>query len=1039
MRGPARVIVGAFLVFVLVPTVAPAQGIGAASIVGVVKDSSGGVLPGVTVEAASPVLIEKARETVTDAEGRYRIAELRPGTYSVTFTLAGFATFKRDGLELTPNFVATINADLRVGALTETVVVTGETPLVDARSVAKGAVINQATLTALPTSKSVGSMLAFVPGAVSPTNGVDTGGTKGEQSVRISVFGARPNDMRQMTNGMQYTNLNGDGGGRLYFVNPITIQENVIDLGAAGSAQYQFAGAVVNTIPREGGNQWSGSVFGAYTNHGLQSDNLSDDLKAQGLTVVNGVRTIGDSSALIGGPIVKDKWWFVGSGRYSGSTLRAASLFHDANTGLSPTNPTYWVYTPNTGQPVDPEERNHNYQARTTFQLGTKDKFGASTDIQRHFRDQAFGQLDQGIARIEANAAMCHNDSLTQITWSRPQSNRLLIEGGATVGLNTFGTANFGVKLDGSDYSSCGQSLPFRVNILDAVRGPSYHGVGAIGIGVSDQFNARFATSYVTGSHNVKTGFTILRGDVTGNTINRADDVGGLPISYTFTNGVPTAMTLFASRYNEAHLKHDLSLFAQDQWTMNKLTLNLGLRFDWLRERVAAIDNVANALFPAYSSPAVDNVPDWKDLNPRIGAVYDLFGDGKTAIKGGINRYVAGASTSVAQTFGPQANFSTTRNWTDANGNFFPDCDLKNPAQQDLRGAGLDFCGPYNNPSVGTFTNSTSVPDPAFVNGWGKRGYNWRTTLSLEQQITNRMALAATYARTIYGAFTVTDNLNLSPADFDPYCITVPVDPRLPRSGQQLCGLWDQRPNVATSNLVTFADNYVNKYQFAGYSQSAQTEHFNGFDLQLTARLPRRGNVAGGWSVGNTIQNTAISANGGQINNSYSQCFVVDNPEQLTSQVSPCAVNTPYQHRFRFNGSFELPWGGIQLAGVYQDLPGPLIVANVTYTSAQINAQPTGALGRPLRSATRTIDVNAPFSMFGDRFREVDARASKLFRISGRRVQLNVDVYNLLNASTATFIQNTYSAPGAVTNSPWLQPTQVMDGRFVKFSAQFDF
>jgi len=338
MRGPNRVVLVAFLLSVLGPGPAAGQGLGAASIAGVVKDTSGGVLPGVTVEAASPVLIEKARSTITDDEGRYRIAELRPGTYSLTFTLSGFATFKRDGLELTPNFVATINTELRVGVLSETVVVTGETPLVDARSVAKGAVINQATLTALPTSKSVGSMLAFVPGAVSPTNGVDTGGTKGEQSVRISVFGARPNDMRQMTNGMQYTNLNGDGGGRLYFVNPITIQENVIDLGAAGSAQYQFAGAVVNTIPREGGNRWSGSAFGTYTNHSLQSNNLSDDLRAQGLTVVNGVRSIGDASALIGGPIVKDKWWFVTSGRVSGSTLRAASLFHDANSGLSPSD-----------------------------------------------------------------------------------------------------------------------------------------------------------------------------------------------------------------------------------------------------------------------------------------------------------------------------------------------------------------------------------------------------------------------------------------------------------------------------------------------------------------------------------------------------------------------------------------------------------------------------------------------------------------------------------------------------------------------------
>src|SRR5438128_581462 len=140
MRGLSHVVVGALMVFLLVPAVAPAQGIGATSIVGVVKDSSGAVLPGVTVAAASPVLIEKARETVTDGEGRYRIAELRAGTYSVTFTLSGFATFKRDGLELTQNFVATINAELKVGALTETVTVTGETPLVDARSVAKGAV-----------------------------------------------------------------------------------------------------------------------------------------------------------------------------------------------------------------------------------------------------------------------------------------------------------------------------------------------------------------------------------------------------------------------------------------------------------------------------------------------------------------------------------------------------------------------------------------------------------------------------------------------------------------------------------------------------------------------------------------------------------------------------------------------------------------------------------------------------------------------------------------------------------------------------------
>src|SRR4029450_2629451 len=147
----------------------------------------------------------------------------------------------------------------------------------------------------------------------------------GEQSVRISVFGARPGDMRQMTNGMLYSNLNGDGAGRLYFVNPVTVQENVIDLGAAGSAQYQLAGAVVNTIPREGGNRWSGTPSAACTNPSSQSSNLSDDLKSQGLTTVNGLRSIADLSGLVGGPVVADKWGFVTSGRGRGDDHRAAS------------------------------------------------------------------------------------------------------------------------------------------------------------------------------------------------------------------------------------------------------------------------------------------------------------------------------------------------------------------------------------------------------------------------------------------------------------------------------------------------------------------------------------------------------------------------------------------------------------------------------------------------------------------------------------------------------------------------------------------
>ena len=1017
-------------ILTLVPRLAPAQSLGAASIVGVVKDYTGAVLPGVTVEASSPVLIEKARTTVTDAEGRYQLAELRPGTYSVTFSLQGFSTYKREALALSANFVATINAELKIGELTETITVSGETPLVDVRSVAKNTVVSKETLDALPTSRSIGGMLALVPGAVSPANGMDTGGTKGEQSVRISVYGAKPGDMRQMTNGMLYSNLNGDGAGRLYFVNPITIQENVIDLGTAGSAQYQLAGAVVNTIPREGGNQFSGSVFGTWTGHSLQSNNISDDLKAQGLQNVNSIRNIWDTNELFAGPIRQDRWWFVVSNRNSGSTVRTANLFHDANLDD-------WVYTPDFSRPVDPVEKNRSSQVRTTIQLSRKDKVSASYDLQRHYRDQAFGELDRGDARVENAPAMCHNDSLTQFTWTRPQSGKILFEGGATVGLNTYGRPSFGTDLYQSDYEKCGQSEPFRVAISDPARGVAYHGVGAVVTGVSNQFNARGSMSYVTGAHNVKAGYTFLRGNVTTNTVRSPEDVGGLPISYTFTNGVPTRLTEYAGNYSDAHLNYDLGLFLQDQWTVRRFTVSGGVRLDAMKASVGEVNNQANALFPAYSSPAVHGIPSWRDLNPRIGVSWDLLGDGTTAIKGGVNRYVTAATTTVASLFGPSATTQTDRTWTDANGNFFPDCDLKNPAAQDRRATGGDICGAFLTPSVGTFSPSTAVIDPDFTHGWGKRGYSWRFSTGIERQLFNRMAVGATFTRTIYGNFMVTDNLNLTPADFDPFCVTVPTDSRLPRSGQTLCGLYDQRINVPTSNLYTLSDNYVGRYDIPGYQQSAQQEHFNGFDLTFNSRLPRRGTLAGGWSVGNSVQSVAVlSANGGALFSSTSNCLVVDNPQQLTNQVTPCDVQSPYQHRFRVNGSYELPWAGVQVAGVYQDLPGPNYVANRTYTSADVQQ----SLGRPLRTGTVTLDLLSPVSAFGDRVRQLDLRASKLFRLPNRvRLQANVDVYNVTNANTTTAFRSAYTPPGVNTLTPWLQPTQILDGRFAKFSLQFDF
>ena len=1024
-----------------------AQGSGGATVTGVIKDSSGAVLPGVTVEASSPALIEKTRSAVSDTSGQYRIIELRPGIYTVTYTLPGFTTLRREGIELTTNFTASLNVDLKVGTVAETVTVTGETPIIDVKGVTREQIISKSMMDALPTSKSMGGLIALVPGAVSPANGLDVGGSKGEQSVRISVHGARTGDMRQMVDGMLFSNLNSDGAGRLYFVNPVTVQENVIDLGSAGSAQYQLGGAVINSIPREGGNRFTATAFVAGTGHNLQSNNLTSDLTSRGVTQVNGVRNIYDFSGLAGGPAIRDRLWWVVSGRLNGSTTRSANQFHDANLDD-------WKFVANPSQPVDPEEQTRSTQFRVTWQASAKDKVTGFYDIQRHFRQQAFGELDRGEAVIESGAAMCHSDSLTQFTWSRPQSQRLLFEGGGTIGLNTFGRPSFGTELDGSDYSRCGISEPLRVLVIDTPAGytAGYHGFGSVGIGIANQFAGRFSTSVVTSSHTVKVGMNILKGVLQNNTYRNPQDVKGLPLQYAFTNGVPSAFTQFTSQYSEVDLDHDLGLFAQDQWSLGRVTVNAGLRFDWITAHDPTVVEPANALFASFTAPAVSDVPNWKDLSPRFGIAWDVAGDGKTVVKGGINRYVTTLTTSVATLFGPTANFSTARNWTDTNSNFFPDCDMKNPA------ANLE-CGAFLNPSVGTFGAATATPDPDWVTGWGKRGYNWQTQVSVDRQIGSRAAFNVGYYRTVYGNFFVTDNLNLEPTDYDPFCVTVPVDARLPNSGQQLCGLYNARITPATRNYTTFSENYVNKYPMAGFTQSSEKEHFNGVDVGFNARFARAGTLGGGWSVGNSIQQGSVSVAGGVVNSNTTRCFIVDNPQQLVTNLSntlgvnsspagSCDTQTPYQNRFRLNSSYTLPWGGVMVAGVYQDLPGANFQANRTYTSAEINAQPTGKLinqltGQPRNLTTAggviTVDLLSPLTNFAPRIRQLDLRGSKTFRFGRQRLQANIDLYNVFNGSTATFLRAAYTPPAQTTTTPWLQPTQILDGRLVKFGVQYDF
>ncbi|MEP6783807.1 MAG: carboxypeptidase-like regulatory domain-containing protein, partial [Acidobacteriota bacterium] len=289
------------------------------------KDTSGAAMPGVTVEASSDVLIEKVKSAVTDSNGAYRISDLRPGTYTVTFTLPGFKTFKRDGLQIPAEFTATLNGELGVGSLEETITVTGASPVVDVTSAAKTSVLNREAMDLIPTGRSIQGLAQLVLGI--SLSLPDTGGARAMQQTYMSTHGMSTSNTTVLVDGQQTNGLQSDGAVQSYY-NDAMNSEMSYQTAAIG-AETSSGGVRLNMIPREGGNNWSGDFKAAHRPGSWQSSNLTDRHLARGLTAGNAIDRIKDYTGSIGGPIKKDKLWLFSSARYYSVNNFIANTFFD--------------------------------------------------------------------------------------------------------------------------------------------------------------------------------------------------------------------------------------------------------------------------------------------------------------------------------------------------------------------------------------------------------------------------------------------------------------------------------------------------------------------------------------------------------------------------------------------------------------------------------------------------------------------------------------------------------------------------------------
>ncbi|MGC4081155.1 MAG: carboxypeptidase regulatory-like domain-containing protein [Vicinamibacterales bacterium] len=435
MKGTllAACCVGCVAALLTTSSTAAAQGGTPGAIAGVARDATGGVLPGVTVEAASPALIEKVRSAITDEQGQYRIIDLRPGVYTVTFTLPGFSTVRRENIEITAAFTANVNGDLRVGGLEETITVSGAGPTVDVQNTVQKRAITTEVINALPSGRTFQSLGQLIPG-VTRTDGNDVGGTSGERFASLAIHGSKPGDMPLIFDGMRYNNMNGSGGGGLtvFMINTGNVEEMSVQTGGGG-AENQVSGVFVNVIPKSGGNSVKGTLFANYAPGNLQAHNLSDDLRARGLTNVTTIDRIWDVNPAVGGPLRTDRIWFFSAVRYWGNATNVEGIWINKTLNTP-------FYTPDLTKPgKDGDTKNASENVRLTFQATQKHRLSVYYDIQQ--RNVERRNLSPTTAPESTERLVTPRNYFTQVTWNWPITSTLLFEAGNTAYISSF-TAN---------------------------------------------------------------------------------------------------------------------------------------------------------------------------------------------------------------------------------------------------------------------------------------------------------------------------------------------------------------------------------------------------------------------------------------------------------------------------------------------------------------------------------------------------------------------------------------------------------------------
>ena len=1038
MRSFKR-IAAVLAMLVLVPALAFAQ----ASITGTVRDASGAILPGVTVEASSPALIEKVRSTVTDGEGLYRIVDLRPGTYTLTASLPGFSTAKRDGIVLTGTVTLTVPLEMKVGALEETITVTGETPVVDVQNTRRENVLSSDVISSLPVTRAYGSLLNVTPGLTVDNNGLAVAPTM----TFFTAHGGNSNEGRMQINGMTVAAAF-NGGGVSSLTYDTTNVDEVSVLVSGGLGESETGGPTMNIVPRSGGNRFTGEAFYSDAGKWSNGDNVGNDavLKATVSTPPQYLRAW-DTSVSLGGPIKRDRLWFYGAYRKFSITQALEGTVVNKNAG----DANAWTFV------ADPSIEGRNIQgrdiwdARVTAQLNQKNRVFFSHEHQQRCEGSTlFTQTTDGcrqrasdwigvsnvLASAEANTNYFDLPyNVTQATWTSPVSSKILLEAGYT----RFSYAHNGgpgaIPPDGIF-----NLIPVTEALaIDAHRaGFTYRGLPGYIDGFGNPNNWRASASYVTGAHNVKFGY---QGAYLISKYHYVRDDSLL--QYNFTNRNPASFIINLQDWRTNDVTESAAFYLQDTWTYKKLTLQGALRFDRAWSFSPGELNGTETVTPYNASPITFDrtvgVNSYKDLSTRVGAAYDVFGNGKTAIKFNFGRYLSPATNDQNYPLNNPASLiqrTLTRNWSD-NGDKVINCDVLNPAQNGecaaTSGVNLNFGQPVVTGSVGD----------DILSGWGVRQSDYQVGINLQQQLLPRVSATIGYNRRWWQNYTSVDNINTTPADFEQVTITAPQDSRLPGGGGYPISFYTLSP--AGGAKGSFTETHLDSFYGA-----ERTRYWHGVDVDVNARI--RGNlyVQAGTSTGRQINDTCdlvavvgpgVSGRGPATPGTPPK--VLGNPDPRN-----CRSVDPWQTTLRGSASYTVPKVDVLVSATMRSQPELQLNATILVPNSVIAAQlghlPSGAAPTGTTMVS-LVDYAAPGTSDAgsgganrlyaeNRRNQIDMRFAKILRFNSRRLDVGVDLYNLLNTNYGTVYNSSFGTLGSPASATFGAPTSIVTPRFVRLN-----